>query len=280
MTVIVSHIWPDLDSIASVWLLKRFGGYADAELAFIPTGTTLDGKPADSDPDVIHVDTGRGRFDHHQEEVHGHHVCSAKLVLRSVKPEGDCALERVIEYVTQHDNGLIEPWLDNDRWGWGGLMRGLNLHSPDDPRKVMDAMLPIMDGWYAWARELEEVDRQIENRLEFDTPWGKGAAFEGDLGGIRGYSFRRGAVIFVRRTTQGWIGIEGRVRENIDLTPVYRHLREIEPDADWFLHASKRLLLCGSWKSPAIRPSSLSLLEVMEILKNAKPELSTEHRKD
>lgn len=266
MTVIVSHIWPDLDSIASVWLLKRFGGHADADLAFIPTGTTLNGMPVDSDPEIIHVDTGRGRFDHHQEEVHGHHVCSAKLVMNAVKP-GDSALERVIEYVTQHDNGLIEPWLQNDRWGWGGLMRGLNLHSPDDPRHVVEAMLPIMDGWYCWAKELEEVDRQFEDRIEFETPWGKAAAFQGDLGGIRGFSFRNGAVIFVRRTSHGWIGIEARVRDQIDLTSVYQRLKELEPEADWFLHASKRLLLCGSWKSPAVRPSRLSLEGIMDILK-------------
>ena len=95
MTIIVSHIWPDLDSITSIWLLKRFGGYKDAELAFIPTGNTLNGMPVDSDPEVIHVDTGRGRFDHHQEEVHGHHICSAKLVWQAVRPE-DGALERLV----------------------------------------------------------------------------------------------------------------------------------------------------------------------------------------
>lgn len=271
MTTIVSHIWPDLDSITAIWLLKRFGGYAEAELAFISTGTTLNGMSVDSDPEIIHVDTGRGRFDHHQEEVHGHHVCSAKLVLQAVKPGGDSALERVIEYVTQHDNGLVEPWLQNDRWGWGGLMRGLNLHSPEDPRKVVEAMLPVMDGWYAWAQELEEVDRQFQNRIEFETPWGKAAAFQGDLGGIRGFSFRQGAIIFVRRTSHGWIGIEARVRHNVDLTPVYERVKMMEPEADWFLHASKRLLLCGSWKSPAIHPSRLSLAEVMEILKNPQP---------
>ncbi|HLB12954.1 MAG TPA: hypothetical protein VJO15_08360 [Dehalococcoidia bacterium] len=270
MVTIVSHLWPDLDSICSIWILKRFGGYADAELAFIPTGTTLNGRPADSDPEIIHVDTGRGRFDHHQEDVHSHHICSAKLVWKAVRPT-DTAMGRVVDYVTQQDNGLIEPWLEGDRWGWGGLMRGLNLHDPDDPRKVVEAMLPIMDAWYAWAQELEEVDRQFANRIEFETPWGKGAAFEGDLGGIRGYSFRHGAVVFVRRTTQGWIGIEGRVRHNVDLTPVYQRLRGLEPEADWFLHASKRLVLCGSWKSPAVHPSRLSLMETVEILKNAGP---------
>jgi hypothetical protein len=259
-------LWPDLDSVTSIWLLKRFGGLEQVELAFVPAGATLNDMPVDSDPEVIHVETGRGRFDHHQEEVAGPHTCSAKLVWQAVRPQ-DRALEQIIEYVVKQDNGLIEPWLQNDRWGWGGLLRGLNLCYPQDPQKVVEAMLPILDGWYAWAQELVELEREFERRLEFQTPWGLGIAFEGDLGGARGWSFRRGAVIFVRRTSQGWVGIEGRARHHVDLTPVYQRLRELEPEADWFLHASKRILLCGSWKSPAQNPSRLTLPEVVEILK-------------
>lgn len=274
MAIIVSHLWPDLDSAASIWLLKRFGGYERAELAFIPTGGTLNGMPVDSDPQVIHVDTGRGRFDHHQEEVHGHHVCSAKLVMEAVRPD-DTALAKVVDYIVEQDNGLIEPWTEKDHWGWGGIMRGLNLHDPDDPQRVIQAMLPIMDGWYAWSQEVEELERQFDKRVEFETRWGKAVAFAGDLGAARGFSFRLGAVIFVRRTSQGWLGIEGRVRHNIDLTPLYKRLHELEPEADWFLHASKRILLCGSWKSPAVHPSRLSLAELIEIIKNTQPGAQT-----
>lgn len=66
---IVTHVSPDFDAIGSVWLLKRYGGMADAVVEFVNTGN--------ADPSVLEaatavVDTGRVldperlRFDHHQ----------------------------------------------------------------------------------------------------------------------------------------------------------------------------------------------------------------------
>lgn len=68
MGTIVTHTSPDWDAIGAVWLLKRYGGMADADVAFVNTGAP--------DPAVLAgadavVDTGREydparlRFDHH-----------------------------------------------------------------------------------------------------------------------------------------------------------------------------------------------------------------------
>lgn len=67
--MIVTHTSPDWDAIGAVWLLKRFGGLADAPVAFVNTGNP--------DPTILAsaaavVDTGREydparrRYDHHQ----------------------------------------------------------------------------------------------------------------------------------------------------------------------------------------------------------------------
>lgn len=66
--LIVGHVSPDWDCIGAIWLLKRYGGMADAAVAFVNTGNP--------DPDLLAsasavVDTGRVfdpgilRFDHH-----------------------------------------------------------------------------------------------------------------------------------------------------------------------------------------------------------------------
>ena len=55
---------------------------------------------------------------------------------------------------------------------------------------------------------------------------------------------------------------------DIDLTPVYEKVKELDPEASWFLHASKRMLLNGSSKNPEMRGSKLSLDEVIDVLKN------------
>ncbi|MFN3374909.1 MAG: hypothetical protein ACK44M_15270, partial [Chloroflexus sp.] len=63
---IVGHLAPDLDCLTAIWLLMRFGPAKDADLQFVPAGRTWRDQPVDSDPHIIHVDTGGGRFDHHQ----------------------------------------------------------------------------------------------------------------------------------------------------------------------------------------------------------------------
>src|SRR3990172_5055768 len=82
MKTIVTHLAPDVDAVASVWLLKRFlSEWKDAKLAFVPAGRTLDDEPVDSDLNILHVDTGLGKLDHHQTD------------------EDTCAAVKTIEYI-------------------------------------------------------------------------------------------------------------------------------------------------------------------------------------
>src|SRR5690242_9927032 len=100
-TTIVGHLAPDLDCLTAIWILIRFGRAGNADLQFVPAGTTLDQQPADASPQIIHVDTGGGRYDHHQRAARG--LCAAELVRRSIAP-GDAALERMVGQVCQIDN--------------------------------------------------------------------------------------------------------------------------------------------------------------------------------
>jgi hypothetical protein len=51
------------------------------------------------------------------------------------------------------------------------------------------------------------------------------------------------------------------------LSQVLRDLKRIDPDADWYLHPSKRLLVCGTPKAPPRKPSRLSLDELVGVLR-------------
>ena len=55
----------------------RFDNAAEADLAFVPAGSTWQGQAVDVNPTVIHVDTGGGRFDHHQRK--SQQLCAAEL---------------------------------------------------------------------------------------------------------------------------------------------------------------------------------------------------------
>lgn len=258
---IVGHLHPDLDCLAAMWMLQRWGNLAEAELQFVPAGTTLDNRPVDADPHIIHVDTGNGRFDHHMTADTS--LSGSELVRRVVAPD-DPVLERMVDTVTlldhAHAEGGTAPTLLD-------LIEGLNLLHPDAPQTVAAHSFVALDAWHARESKQSRLEVAFENRIEFDTPWGFGIAMESEDGGSSRLAFRAGAVLYIYRDGKRNVGIIARSRSAVDLTQVLRDIRRIDPDADWYLHPSKRLLVCGTPKAPPRTPSHLSLDELIGVLR-------------
>jgi hypothetical protein len=261
-TTIVGHLAPDLDCLTAIWILIRFGNAAHADLEFVPAGQTWQDQPVDSDPRVVHVDTGGGRYDHHQRK--SSNLCAAELVLRAVAPS-DLALERMVRHVGQIDNATA-PAGDHGFFTITSLIAGYNLLYPNRPRHVAHAMLPNLDAWHDHEARQIRLEAAFARRLEFETPWGLGIAMESDDGGSSKLAYRSGAVLYAYRDGHGWMGVAAQSRSNVDLTPVYQDLRKVDVGADWYLHPSHRLLICGSAKAPARAPSRLTLRELVSVI--------------
>lgn len=262
-TVIVGHLAPDLDCLTAIWMLLRFGGAAEAELHFVPAGTTLDARPPDADPRIIHVDTGGGRFDHHQRAATN--LSASELVRRAYRP-GDVALERMVRQVTRIDTASAAPG-EQGFFNIGALIAGYNLLFPSQPHHVAYAMLPNLDAWYEHEQRQVRLERAFADRIEFATCWGLGIAMESADGGSSKLAYGSGAVLYAYRDGNGWMGIAAQARSRVDLSPVYRDLQHVDGAADWYLHPGRRLLLCGSPKAPARSPSRLSLLELVDLIR-------------
>ena len=258
---IVGHLHPDLDCLAAIWLLRRWGGMQDAALRFVPAGQTLDDRPVDADPLVVHVDTGGGRFDHHRTDDHA--LSAAELVRRAVAVD-DAVLARMIRHVTQIDHAQINL---TPIFNVNDLIAGYHILYADQPELVVAAMTANFDAWYAQEARQLRLDAAFSQRIEFDTPWGLGIAMESDDGGSSRLAFGAGAVLYVYRDGQGRTGIAARSRSAVDLTPVYHDLRRLDPGADWYLHPSRRLLLCGTAKAPPRVPSKLTLDQLIGVLR-------------
>ncbi len=55
MKTIVTHLSPDLDAIASCWLIKKYlTDWDSAEIRLVPAGTTLNNEPPDDNKEIIH----------------------------------------------------------------------------------------------------------------------------------------------------------------------------------------------------------------------------------
>lgn len=261
---IVGHLAPDLDCLVAIWILIRFGGADDAELVFVPAGSTLDGHPADSDPRIVHVDTGGGRFDHHQ---HADRALSAAELVRRAVATDDTALHRLVNYVTRLDNADISPGKEVLFFNINDLISGYNQLFPTRPHHVAQAMMPNFDAWYEYENRQLRLEQAFSQRLEFHTPWGLGIAMQSDDGGSSRLAYGRGAVLYAYRDGRGNMGIAAQSRSDVDLEPVYVDLKRVDSAADWYLHPNHRMLLCGTAKAPSRQPSSLTLEELVEIIK-------------
>lgn len=260
--ILVGHLAPDIDCVAAIWMLMRFGGAEGADLQFVPAGTTLHNLPPDADRQIVHVDTGGGRFDHHQRAARD--LCAAELVRRAVAPD-DLALQRMVRHVNRIDNAQTQE--PGGPFGVGALLAGYNLLFPDQPRRVLEMMLPNLDAWYAHEARQIRLEQAFARRIEFETPWGLGIAMESDDGGSSRLAYGHGAVLYAYRDGHGWMGVAAQSRSHVDLTPVYADLQRVDGGADWYLHPNKRLLLCGTSKAPPRVRSRLTLEELVRVIR-------------
>ena len=274
MKTIVTHFGPDCDAITSIWLAKTFlQGWEEAALAFVPAGTALGGAPPDDNPEILHVDTGFGRFDHHQSNDD---TCAAMLVYQEVKKSRgtDAALERVVGVINDidHFREVFYPNPTADFWNFGleAQIDGWRLIYSDDPLKIVDLGMQALDGIYKTFQNKVWAEKELKEKgIEFSTKWGKGIGVETTNDEVVHLSQKMGYAVVVRKDPKkGYLRIKALPKESIDLEPLYKALSSKEPDATWFLHASRHMVLNGSAKNPDMRPSTRPIREIIEEIKN------------
>ena len=274
MKTVVTHQSVDADAVTAAWLVIRFlPGWKKAKIDFVPAGQTLDNQPVDSNPKVIHVDTGLGKFDHHQKNEF---TCAAKKVYLWLKKEKNIPkklilpLERITNYITETDHfrSVDYPQPTNDRYDFcfASLVEGLKSQFKTDDEtvaftfKILDAALQIM-------RNKVRAEKEIKDSFIFQTKWGKSLAMQSRNAEATKLALKMGyAVVVTKDQKKGNVRIKAHPTKKIDLTKVYQEIKKIDKKGDWFLHISKKMLLNGSSKNPHLRPSPLSLQKIIAIL--------------
>jgi len=287
-------------------LKRFLPGWEDAVVRFVPAGESLNGKiPRNAiekmgDDEIIHVDTGLGPLDHHQTP--DTNVCGASLTLDFIKrtinnkqltinKEKLEALGRMVKVVVDVDHFKEVFWKDStaDYHGFSliGILDGLKIQKPDQDTYYVDFVVQCLD---AVLHEFENriwAEREIaEKGKKFKTRFGRGIGFETINDTVIKLSQKMGYVIVVRKDPRkGYVRIKAKPSQiengklkpvrpaqskmengDIDLTLVYEKLKKIDPDATWFLHIGKKMLLNGSVKNPKMRPTKLSLDSIIKVL--------------
>ncbi|OGY18249.1 MAG: hypothetical protein A2900_04860 [Candidatus Chisholmbacteria bacterium RIFCSPLOWO2_01_FULL_50_28] len=272
---IVTHLNPDLDAITSVWLLTRFGGkdFADASVQFVPAGERL----PEEDANTVHVDTGLGEFDHHQNDKRRAKTCSAKLIYewleRKGRVSGNDALRRLVDVVNEIDHFKHCHWpeADNDRYEFfleevlAGLKTGSYVRSDNE---LLLMGMRLLDGVLVSFRHKVAAEEELSKGIVFDAKIGKILVLETGNDTVMKLALKKGYALSVRRDPKrGAIRIKADPTAEIDLTPVYDALRRKDAEATWYLHPSRHMILNGSTRNPKMRPSKLTLADVIGILK-------------
>jgi len=299
MKIVVTHTSPDMDAITSVWLIKKYlPGWEDAKVKFVPAGNRIDsGKwknideksPIEKieDDEVIHVDTGMGPLDHHQ--TISDKVCGASLTWDYVKSKNEEfrlqdlekikdrieAISRMIKVVVDIDHFKEVFWKDTvadyHEFNLVNILEGLKFQFPNQDDHYVDFVSKCLD---AVLHEFENriwAEREIAgNGRKFVTRFGKGIGFEILNDTVIKLAQKMGYVIVFRKDPRkGYVRIKAipsSGKENIDLTLVYEELKRMDPDATWYLHVGKKMLLNGSAKNPKMKPSKLGVQEIIKVL--------------
>lgn len=248
------------------------------------------------DDEVIHVDTGLGTLDHHQ--IADTNVCATSLTFdyilknpksplfaHEVKKE---AVRQIVDLVIDNDHfqevyypNPLSPYHD---FTIEGISEGLKIEWPGRDKKNLDFLMTCLDLLLHTFEKRIWAEREIrEKGQKFETRYGKGIALETVNDMVLALGIKMGYIIVVKRDPKrGFVRIKTRpIRRrrgselrkmkseelDIDLTPVYEKLKEMDPKATWFLHVSRKMLLNGSSKNPAMRATKVDLPSIVKVIK-------------
>lgn len=296
MKIIVTHSSPDMDAITSVWLIKRFlQEWQDATVEFVPAGSRKGGsilgeKVTDliekiGENEVIHVDTGLGPLDHHQTS--SDKICAASLTWDYVRQNGQMfdneqtsekvqdrqqAISRIINIVVDIDHFKEvfwpDPLADYHDFSLVSILDGLKLLKPDQDQYYVDFVCEALD---ALLHEFENriwAEKEIKEAREFDSIWGKALGIETVNDSVVKLGQKMGYAVVVRKDPRkGYVRIKANPKFEVNLSNTYEQLKKMDPNATWFLHVGRKMLLNGTPKNPKMIPTTLKLNEIISVLK-------------
>lgn len=277
---IILYSGADFDALFAAWLFVRNVAFAKyAKFDFVKIGETWKNQPVDSDPAVVHIDTGGGRFDHHG----GKNKSATRIMVAELVLEADTALKRLLALIEAYENAdKMEFYAPSQLiTGWYYLHR-------TNPKIVLERAFELFDILYGQEKQRIEVESQSD-KVEWIEAAGKKIAVLDEIANLRDWCFDKGADIVVWKNTNNGVpyyGIQVSRKSDLSLSKVVSALRqseasvrkvdlgeinleaieELEKLPGWYLHHSGKLILCGSRKKP-LKKHEVSLLTFDTIVK-------------
>lgn len=282
--LIVTHYTPDLDAAGAAWILKRFDSqnYADAKFAFVNPGERISQQQAEefglSLHEVSHIDTGMGKFDHHQPDRAHLNTCAAKLVYQYVckmhpSLKDDKPLKELVEFINEIDHFQEIHWPEASHHRYAfmihELIRGHELHNPQNDEPQLFFALNCLDYAYASIRQVVQADQIIEEEgIQFNLNEGACVAMLTTNDDTIKQAQKQGYLMAIRKDpNKDYIRIKVRPDAKFNLKKLYEQIKKIDTGSTWYFHPNGKMLLNGSSKHRDQIASSLSLNNIIELIK-------------
>lgn len=282
--LIATHHSPDLDAIGAIWTLKRFNAqeYADAKITFVNPGERITKQQAAQLDatlhEVTHVDTGLGKFDHHQPERAVEKTSASKLTYQyvcQVHPDlkQDQALKRLIEFITDIDHFQEIHWPEADHLRYvmmiHELIRGHEMRpNHNDESQVYFGLECLDNAYYALGQTIRANQIIQEQGRNFSLGQISCLAIETANNDTIKQAQKQGyGLVVIKNPGQGDIRIKVRPDSDLILKSLYEKIKEVDDQGSWYYHPAGKMLLNGSQKKQDMKPSPLSLNKVIQLIK-------------
>lgn len=269
MKTLVTHLRPHLDDICALWLLKRYlPEDKDAALDFIATNEK--GGDVKNDPDFVYIGIGRGKYDEHKGDIGD---CATTLVWKDIRDRITLddrerrAVGKVVSWVLLEDTGKLnaEPYRF---FSVPAMIEGYFDSKGRDSHATTMFGFEILDSLIVAQRNEVLIEEDWKSRIEFDSRYGRAVAVVGNARQIDAYGYSHGFPLVVVMSPEGnYHTARANASSDIDLTPAWEKLKQVDPEASWYFHHSKKMLICGGDHAPLAHTSKLTLEQFMDVLK-------------
>lgn len=277
MKTIVTHLSPDIDAIGAVWLLRKYlPHWNNAIISYVPTGKTLNNKQPDSDPEVIHVDTGYGKFDHHDTDEY---TCAARLVFDFLKSNNHIhkkdiePLDRLIEMITYTDH-FHEVYFPNPQDDYYLMFAKDLIHHFKAVSKSDEALLDfgysVLESCLYGVRQKLRAENDIETGFIFKSFYGKSIGLYCGNSQALTLAQKKGFMLVIQKNPEkGFVKIKLHPKSKKNLKNIFEKLQIEDTNATWIYHPSGKMILNGSAHNPHVTPSHLSLDTIIKIVRKS-----------
>lgn len=274
--MIVTHIHPDLDAIMSSWLLVRFdkSNFGDAKFEFVPAPHTYRDLPPDNNPEIVHVDVGGGKFDHHKPG--GFTTCAAKqvfeeLVALKLVDEENEPLKTLVGIAYEIDTFADCYWPGTDSPRMALMLHEIipALHRLQlyDNEAVLRMVFVYLDAAYQRLKDWEKGKEAVNEGKEFESAWGKGIIVTTAADDVSKTAQKMGyEIVVIHDPQKGFLKIKTAPAVKLDLKPLYDKICLRDDPERWVYHNSGHMLFSGSDKGQLKERTQLSLNDLTEMI--------------